>query len=249
MSHPLRPIQLSPRSLARAGALIALLGLAAPVVAAEPSGSWIYDGTTDAKTVWMSDGSVSDDPSDYFGYTAPIGTQSVVGFADARAKSEATSLSADVYAVGTAGLHAAQASGRANSLYYDFKPGRYIVSFGYELTNPQTGLIALASEAGIESPTFEQAFSSGSGTFSATLQLDGWVAFYAWAQGSAVDGNAVAQAKLTDLSIVAAPVPEPSTWSLFAAGLLLCGTLVRIRFTHPTPSARAATTGMGILPR
>lgn len=222
MSQP--HIRHSPRRSASVIALVGLLGLAGPA-AAESSGSWLYDGTTDARTAWMSDGSVTDDPSDYFGYSAPIGTQSVVGFADARAKSEVAALSADVFAVGTAGQHSAYANARANSLYYDFTPGSYIVSFGYELTNPQDGLIMLASEAGIEGPGFEQAFTSGSGTFSATLQLDGWVAFYAWATGSAADGTAVAQAKLTDLSIVAAPVPEPSTWGLFTVGLMLCGAL------------------------
>ncbi|OYW32886.1 MAG: hypothetical protein B7Z51_02425, partial [Methyloversatilis sp. 12-65-5] len=159
-------------------ALAGLLCMASPAAAVEPSGSWLYDGTTSARTFWMSDGNVSEEPSDYFGYSAPIGTQSVVGFADARAKSEATALSADAFAVGSAGLHSAYASGRANSLYYDFTPGQYIVSFGYEMTSPQNGLITLASEAGIEGPGFEQAFSSGSGTFSATLQLDSWVAFY-----------------------------------------------------------------------
>ncbi len=213
------------RMPAKAVALVALLGLAGTAAAAEPSGSWLYDGTTDARTIWMSDGSVSEDPSEYFGYSAPIGTQSVVGFADARAKSEVATLSADVFAVGSAGLHTAYGSGRANSLYYDFAPGRYIVSFGYQLTDSQTGLITLASEVGVETSDFQQAFTSGSGTFSATLQLDGWIAFYAWASGGASDGTAISVAKLTDLSIVAAPVPEPSTWLLFAGGLMLCGVL------------------------
>lgn len=208
-------------------ALAGLLCMAGSAAAVEPSGSWLYDGTTSARTFWMSDGSVSEEPSDYFGYSAPIGTRSVVGFADARAKSEATALSADAFAVGSAGLHSAYASGRANSLYYDVTPGRYIVSFSYALTDPVDGLVMLATEAGIEGPGFEQAFSSGSGTFSATLQLDSWVAFYVWAVGSAADGTAVASAKLTDLSIVAAPVPEPSTWALFAVGLTLCGVLRR----------------------
>jgi hypothetical protein len=210
-----------------ASCLFALLCLAGPAAAAEPAGSWLYDGTTSARTFWMSDGSVSEEPSDYFGYSAPIGTQSVVGFADARAKSEAAALSADVFAVGSAGLHSAYASGRANSLYYDVTPGRYIVSFGYALTDPVDGLVTLATEAGIEGPGFEQAFTSGSGTFSATLQLDSWVAFYVWAVGSAVDGTAVASARLTDLSIVAAPVPEPKAWALFAIGLTLFGVLRR----------------------
>lgn len=227
MSRPQPHVRRLHRLPAHAVALVCLLGLAGPAAAAEPSGSWLYDGTTYAKTVWTSDGSTSEDPSDYFGYSAPIGTQSVVGFADTRAKSEIAALSADVFAVGLADNHVAYASGRANSLYYDFTPGRYMVSFSYELTNPETGLITLASEAGLEGPGFKQAFTSGSGAFSATLQLDTWIAFYAWAHGSAIDGTAISLAKLTDLSIVAAPVPEPSTWALFAGGLMLCGALSR----------------------
>lgn len=228
MATPQTQARPSFRMPAQAVLLAALLGLAGPAAAvAEPTGSWLYDGTTDARTIWMSDGAVSEDPSDYFGYSAPIGTQSVVGFADARAKSEVATLSADVFAVGSAGRHAAYGSGRANSLYYDFAPGRYIVSFSYELTDPQIGLITLASEAGVEAPDFQQAFTSGSGTFSATLELDGWIAFYAWASGSASDGTATSFAKLSDLSIVAAPVPEPSTWLLFAGGLMLCSVLRR----------------------
>ncbi len=187
----------------------------AEVYSAEPF--WVYDGTTSVWTFW-SDGTITNESQPYFGYTAPVGADAVAGFSDAHAKSLPTGLSAEVFAVATAGQHGAGGDARANNTYV-MDPGRYTVSFDY-VVGPQSPTDPLAkswAELGFEYETTDYTISaSGSGHFSSTMQLPGWIAFFALTGASAADGTAQTHASLSNISVT--PIPEPATSLLFLVG-------------------------------
>jgi len=207
-------VKLSKPVLAFAAAMTMLVSTA-EVYSAEPL--WIYDGTTSVWTVWR-DGTITNESQPYFGYVAPVGADAVAGFSDAHAKSLATGLSAAVFAVATAGLHSAGANARANNTYV-MDPGRYTVSFDYVVgaQAPTDPLAKSWAGVGFEYEMTEHTISeSGSGHFSSTMQLPGWIAFFAFAGASAADGTAQTQASLANISVT--PIPEPATSLLFLFG-------------------------------
>jgi hypothetical protein len=199
-------------------AAMPLLASAPDAYCAEPF--WIYDGTTSAWVMW-SDGTTANANEPYFGYTPPLSALAATGLSTANAKSSATGLSADSLSVGTAGSHSAGSDSRANNtLFVD--PGRYTVSFDYEV-GPQATENPLArswAAVGMEFESTEYRISeSGAGHYSATVQLPGWVAFYALTGTAAADGTAETFASLANISVI--PVPEAKTYLLLLAGLRL----------------------------
>lgn len=203
-----------------AGCMLSLCLAAATgsAVAASPAPFWIQDGTTYAKVIWASDGSISEDNQTY---SSPA-TQSdaVLGFAEAHASSFDDAAWASMLAVGTIGSHAAWASARANTSLYDLTPGDYRVSFLYMVGPSDTGLTQMEAEVGYETPAGRYRITGQSGdSYSAVLRLDQWIGFYAIAAGNSPIGTAETNAGIFNISVT--PVPEPAAIWLFGGGLAL----------------------------
>ncbi len=204
--------------LIRASALaLAALMSAGSVSAASPT--WIYEGTTFAKVFWQ-DGTSTEDPQSYFSLTAPIGSNSVVSFADGHALSTLAGLSASSFAVGTAGDHLAQAAGRADNLLSGLDAGQYQISFDYMIAAQTTSIAQGTAEVGYETPGGRVSISAeGSGHYSMLVTLDSAIGFYAFSDALTADGTAQTGASLSNISVT--PVPEPSEAVLMGAGMVL----------------------------
>jgi len=93
------------------------------------------------------------------------------------------------------------------------------VSFDYVVgaQAPTDSLAKSWASVGFEYEMTEHTISeSGSGDFSFTMQLPGWIAFFAFAGAAAVDGTAWTQSSLSNISVT--PIPEPATAVLCLVG-------------------------------
>lgn len=189
--------------------------------AAAPAPSWIQDGTTSAKVIWSSDGSVTEDNQTYSSPQSKA--DAVVAMADSHASSFDDAAWANMIAVGTIGSHAAWASARANTTLYGLTSGDYSVSFMYMVGPSAIGLTNMNAEVGYETPTGRYRITGQSGdSFSTVLRLDQWISFYAIAAGNSPIGTAETNAGIFSISVT--PVPEPDAAWLFGAG----GTLIAL---------------------
>jgi hypothetical protein len=214
---------------------LTLAALAGSAAAAAPF--WIQDGTTSAKVIWASDGSISEDNQSY---ASPMSkAEAVVGMADAHASSFDDAASADMIAVGTIGSHAAWASARANTTLYGLTPGDYLVNFLYMVGPSATGLTSMNAEVGYETAGGRFSITGQAGNaYSAVLRLDQWISFYAIAAGNSPIGTAQTNASLFNISVT--PVPEPDSALLVGAGAAL---LAVARRAAAGRSARATERG------
>jgi hypothetical protein len=226
-------------AVAVCGLALCLTAGSGSAFAASPDPVWIQDGTTHAKFLWASGGSIDEKSQ---GYSSPASkSDAVLAFADAHASSFDDAAWANIIAVGTVGSHAAWASARANTTLYNLTPGDYRVSFLYMVGPSQTGLTQMEAEVGYETPGGHYRITGQSGdAYSAVLRLDQWIGFYAIAAGNSPIGTAETNAGIFNISVT--PVPEPDAAWLFGGGLLLVA-LARRRLGR-----QAGRTGPGRLP-
>ena len=156
------------RAIVRVAIALLLFPYAALAQSPAPDPYWVQDGTAYAKVMWMSDGSWSDDAQQYV--SPATKADAIVFFADGHSVSGSNSVSANVFAVGGAGSHAAWASGRANTTYYGFTPGNYLVSFSYTAGKVAMGVTQMNAEIGYETPT--QRFSVSGEASGGRIGLD-----------------------------------------------------------------------------